>query len=127
MNLATTFLQHRCEVGTPSEVASCEGEENLEGSDILELGDHFILQPLKILGGPWDLVKDGTWVFQLVAKLSPWSNVSLALHPREVGIVPQPLCLHYAHGTEDEARSFSKPLIDIEDSLVEKVLSSEFH
>ena len=57
---------HKCIESPLPEVARGEGEEYLEGAEILQLGDDLVPRALPILGCSWDLLKHGARVPQLV-------------------------------------------------------------
>ena len=88
----------------------------LKGADILQLGDDLVSCPLPVLGGSFDLLKHSARVLQLISDMSPSSNISLAFHPREIGIGSQPISLHHRHSAKEEAWRLGKPVVDIEES-----------
>ena len=66
VHFAAQFLQFWCEVGAPPEVTRSEGEEQMERSDILKLGDDLVSYALPVLRSPWDLLEHRARVFHLV-------------------------------------------------------------
>ena len=72
-------------MGAP-EVARSEGEEDLEGAEILKLSNDLVSYTLPILRGPWNLLKYCARVLQLVDNMPPTSNTSLPLHSSEIRI-----------------------------------------
>ena len=123
MNLAAHFFQLRCEVGAPPLIPSSEGEEDLEGADIFQLCYHLVFDSLPVLGSPFDLFEHSAGVLQLITDLSPWSHSSFALHPSEVSVFSESFSLHHRHGTEEVARCPGESVVDVEEPLLEVLLS----
>ena len=118
------FLKVSREVGAPSQVAAAEGEEDVEGPEILQLGNHFIFNLLPVSWSPLDIVKHSERVLHLVpyltANLMPLPPVAT-----EVGISAQSLSLNVRHCCKNEAWRLGKSFVYVEDPLLEIVLVSE--
>ena len=122
MYCAVLLLELRGEVCAPPEVARGEGEEDLEGADVLQLGNDLVSGALPVLGGPWNPLEHNARVFHLQDDTSSSSHTFFAPHASEIGVGSQPLSLHDRHGGEEEVWRLGKPFIDIEQSLLEIVL-----
>ena len=118
---------HKCIESPLPEVARGEGEEYLEGAEILQLGDDLVSHSLPILGGPWDLLKNGARILQLIDSVSATSDTSFAPQSSEICVRSKPLCLHNRHGGEEKVWRLGKPVIDIEQSLLEIVLLGQLN
>ena len=126
VNLTTQFLQNWREVGAPPFVAGGEGEEDVERPYVFQLCYDFVFGALPILWSSFDFVEHCTRVLQLVGYLSVCSDSSPAFHASQVGVVSQPLRLHEGHGPEHVTWGLGEPVVDVEDSLLEVVLTGQF-
>ena len=98
---------------------------DLEWTNVFKLADHFVLRFLVVLRCPLHLVKHCAWIFQLVTH-SPLALHPLSFHASQVGIVPQSFSFHIGHSGKAKSWIIRKPIIPVEDPLLEELLGSQF-
>ena len=124
---AAQLLEDRSEVGAPTHVTAGQSEEDVERPDVLQLGDDVVPDLLPVLWGPWELFKDCAGIVEVHSPLTIRSQGSPAPHTSEVGVSSQPLRFYDRHSCKVEPRRLGKSVVNIENPLLEVVLTRQLH